>query len=59
METTNKCLVRKFAWLPLHRWVSTGKPYYEIQGFYWMRYVMVMKAGLGNEWTAYARYNDE
>ena len=55
--TANK-LTKKFAWLPIRRWVKNGHHTFTTRGFYWFRYVKVMRAGLLDEWTAYAHYND-
>jgi len=46
-----------FAWLPVKRWIIKDG-FASTRGRYWLRYVVVVKAGILNEWTAYARYND-
>ncbi len=56
----NPKLKKRFAWLPIRRWVKVeGTNFFECRGWYWLRWVNVMRAGLFAEWTAYAHYNDE
>lgn len=50
----------KFAWFPVRRWVAYGErnQWRTPKGFYWLREIWQVRAGLLNEWTAYASHND-
>ena len=49
----------RFAWFPVRRWVHDTGHYVKREGWYWLRTVVEVKAGLLDEWTAYGHYNDE
>lgn len=47
----------RFAFLPVRRWLLRKSA--EERGWYWWRIVIEVRSGVLNEWTAYARHNDE
>lgn len=47
----------RFAFFPVRRW-KTKDGNAEQVGWYWWKSLYEVKAGLLNEWTAYASYND-
>ena len=49
----------RFALFPVRRWVKDEGRYFKREGWYWLRNVVEVQAGLLKEWTAYAHYNED